>query len=83
MKTVEADQFAAKVKEYLQDSRTEAILVTEAGKPCAIVHGLDYDDEQLELINSRDFWSMIAERRQRPTISWEEVNRRLESLDEK
>jgi hypothetical protein len=82
MKTVDADQFAANVKGYLQDSRTETILVTEAGRPCALVHGLDYDDEQLELINSREFWSMIEERRKRPTISWDEAKRRLEILDE-
>lgn len=82
MKTVEADQFAANVKGYLRDSQAETILVTEAGKPCALVHGLDYDEEQLELVNSREFWSMIEERRKRPTIPWEEAKKRLESLDQ-
>lgn len=81
MKTVEADQFAANVKGYLRDSRA-TIVVTDAGKPCALVHGLDYDDEQLALVNSREFWSMIEERRKRPTIPWEEAKKRLESLEE-
>ncbi len=81
MKTVEAGQFAANVDQYLRDSLSEAIVVTKSGKPCAVVHGLDYDDEQLELINSPEFWSMIRERRKGPTIPWEVAKRQLESLD--
>jgi hypothetical protein len=82
MKTVEADQFAANVRAYLRDSQTETIVVTQSGKPCALLHGVDYDEEQLQLINSQEFWSMIEERRKRPTIPWEEAKRRLESLDQ-
>jgi hypothetical protein len=82
MKTVEAGQFAANVDRYLQDSQSEAIIVTRAGRPCAVVHGLDYDDEQMELVNSPEFWSMIRERRRGPTIPWEVAKKRLESLDQ-
>jgi hypothetical protein len=82
MKTVEAGQFAADVNRYLQDSISEIIIVTQAGRPCAVVHGLEYDEEQMELVNSREFWSMIEERRKSPTISWKEAKRRLESLDQ-
>jgi hypothetical protein len=82
MKTVEAGQFAANVHQYLRDSLSEAIIVTEAGKPCAVVHGLDYDEEQFELINSPEFWSMIRERRKEPTIPWEVANKQLDALDQ-
>jgi len=82
MKTVDAGQFAANVNQYLQDSLSETIVVTQAGRPCAVVQGLDYDDEQMQLINSPEFWSMIKERRQSKTISWEEAKQRLESGDE-
>lgn len=82
MKSVDAQQFAANVTEYLRDSRSQAIVLTQDGKPCAIVRGLDYDDEQMQLVNSEEFWNLIEERRNRPTIPWEEVKRRLESLEE-
>ena len=80
MKTVEAGQFAANVHQYLRDSLSEAIIVTEAGKPCAVVNGLDYDEEQTELINSPEFWAMIKERRKGPTIPWEIVKKQLSEL---
>ena len=80
MKTVEAGQFAANLNQYLQDSRSETIVVTQDGKPCALVQGLDYDEEQLELVNSPEFWSMIEQRRKRPTIPWETVKARLKEL---
>jgi hypothetical protein len=82
MKTVEAGQFAANVDQYLQDSISEAIVVTRSGRPCAVLRGLDYDDEQWELANSPEFWSMIRERRKGPTVPWEVAKKRLESLDE-
>jgi hypothetical protein len=82
MKTVETEQFAANVQQYLRDSRLEAIIVTEAGKPCAIVHGLDYDQEQLDLIDSAEFWAMIQERRKGPTIPWEVAKKQLDALDQ-
>lgn len=82
MKTVEVGQFIANVSQFLRDSLSETIVVTDAGKPCAVVHGLDYDDEQMQLMNSREFWSMIQQRRERPTSSWEVAKQRLESLDQ-
>jgi hypothetical protein len=82
MKTVEAGQFAANLNQYLRDSMNETIVVTQSGKPCAVVHGLDYDEEQLDLVNSPEFWSMIEERRKRPTIPWETVKAQLKKLDQ-
>jgi hypothetical protein len=81
MKSVDAGQFAANVHQYLKDSLSEAIVVTEAGKPCAVVHGLDYDEEQLQLVNSPEFWEMIKERRKSPTIPWDVAKNRLKSVD--
>ena len=80
MKTVDAGQFAANVLQYLRDSQSEAIIVTESGKPCAVVHGLDYDAEQTELINSPEFWAMINEHRNGPTIPWEAAKKQLLEL---
>jgi hypothetical protein len=82
MKTVDVGQFAANMNEYLHQSLTESIVVTQAGKPCAVVHGLDYDDEQLQLIDSPEFWSMIEQRRREPTIPWEIAKQKLDALDQ-
>lgn len=81
MKSVDARQFAANVNQYLPDSLTEPIVVTQAGRPCAVIQGVNYDEEQMQLVNSREFWSMIRERRKGPTIPWEVAKRKLESLD--
>jgi hypothetical protein len=77
MKTVEAGQFAENFDQFLQDSRSETIVVTRAGKPCALVRGLNYDEEDLELISSKEFWSMIREARQSPTIPLDAAEKRL------
>ena len=81
MKTVEAAEFAANVNQHLQAALSEDIVIMQAGKPCAVVHGLDYDDEQMELVNSPEFWAMIEQRRRQPTIPWEVAKKQLESLD--
>jgi hypothetical protein len=82
MKSVEAGQFAENVDQYLQQSLTERIVVTQAGRPCAIVLGLNYDDEQMQLVDSPEFWSMIEQRRREPTIPWETAKQQLDALDE-
>jgi hypothetical protein len=82
MKTVEAGQFAANVNQYLRDSLSETIIVTQAGRPCAVLQGLDYDDEQMQLVNSPEFWEMIRQRRTGPTIPWDIAKKRLESLED-
>jgi len=82
MKSVDAGQFAANVNQYLQDSLGELIVVTKAGKPWAVIQGLNYDDEQLELVNSAEFWSMIRQRRNEKTIPWDVAKAKLDSVDE-
>jgi antitoxin (DNA-binding transcriptional repressor) of toxin-antitoxin stability system len=77
MKSVDAGQFAANVNQYLLDSRSEVIVVTQAGKPCAVIQGLDYDEEQLQLANSQDFWNLIQQRRKSSTIPWDVAKQRL------
>lgn len=82
MKSVEAGQFAENVDQYLQQSLTERIVVTQEGKPCAVVLGLNYDDEQLQLVDSAEFWEMIRERREGPTTPWEAAKQQLDALEE-
>jgi hypothetical protein len=78
---MEVGQFAENLHQVLQDSLSETIVITQSGKPCALVHGLDYDEEDLQLIKSKQFWSMIRETRKRPTVPLEVAEKRLRDLD--
>jgi hypothetical protein len=40
MKTVDSKQFAANIDHHLDGVLSEAIVLTQAGSPCAIVRGL-------------------------------------------
>jgi prevent-host-death family protein len=83
MKTIDIGQFSANPQQYVNDSQQEAIVVTRHGKPCAVLHGVEDDDlESSELAHSREFWSMIEQRRREPTIPWEDAERELDSLDQ-
>jgi hypothetical protein len=82
MKTVEAKDFAADVNRHLDQCQRDRIAITQSGKPCAVVHGVEYDCEPLELMNSPEFRAMIEERRRGPTIPWELAKKQLESKDQ-
>ena len=65
-------------RKLVQAARQERILVTQNGKPVALVVGLENkDEEDWHLEMSYDFWQMIEERRKRPTILFEEVEATL------
>lgn len=58
----------------------QGLVVTRDGQPLALVvdvKGLDI--EQIEFGKSSEFWQLIAERRSQPTISRQELERRLDN----
>jgi prevent-host-death family protein len=64
MKTVPAKKLKTNLDDVLKSSQKERIVISRAGKPCAVLVGIeDYDEEDLQLASSRDFWLMIRERR--------------------
>ena len=77
MKTVDAALFQANLPQYLDEVQTETIVVTQNGKPFAVVHGITDDVESAELAHSPEFWNMIQARRKEPGIPWEEAKRQL------
>jgi hypothetical protein len=79
---VEAEKFAEDINQYLLDSRSDTIVIMQAGKPCAVLRGIDYDEEDMQLVCSQEFWSMIRASRQSPTIPWDTAIQRLSELDE-
>ena len=75
-KTVE--QFEKDPSGVLAAAKNEGVLVTQDGKPMAVVVGLnELDEEDMEYVNSPEFWKMIEESRRSPAIPWEEAKKEL------
>ncbi len=78
MKTVTARDEQKKVKECVDWSQEDRIVITRHGKPAAVmvaVEGKDWED--LVLQTSPSFWRLVKERREQPTISVAELRSRL------
>jgi antitoxin (DNA-binding transcriptional repressor) of toxin-antitoxin stability system len=72
MKTIDAEQTGLGTS--LDDAQQERIIITRAGRPVAVLVGVqDLDEEQLAICGSDDFWKMISERRQERTMSRTEL----------
>lgn len=82
MKTVGIEQ--ATLDSCVREAQDDRVLVTRAGRPVAIVVGLaDFDEEQIRLGLSDEFWKMISARRREPAITRAELERRLDADDPK
>ena len=82
MKTVGIEQ--ATLDSCVREAQDDRVLVTRAGRPVAIVVGLaDFDEEQIRLGLSDEFWKMISERRREPAITRAELERRLDAGEPK
>ena len=82
MKTVGIEQ--ATLDSCVREAQDDRVLVTRGGRPVAIVVGLaDFDEEQIRLGLSDDFWKMISERRREPAITRAELERRLDAGEPK
>lgn len=78
MKETTLEQFSKEPKAFVQAAQGEQVLVTQDGKPLALVVGLaNKDEEDWRLETSPDFWRMIQERRTRPTVPLDEVEATL------
>ncbi|MGE0131100.1 MAG: hypothetical protein AB7U82_23730 [Blastocatellales bacterium] len=62
----------------VRDAQRERVVITQEGKPVALIVGVEgLDEEQLELGISDKFWKLIAERRNQSTISRAELEREI------
>jgi prevent-host-death family protein len=78
MKKTTLESFTSDPGHFLEEARSERILVTKNGRPMAVVMGVDeMDEEDIGYATSPEFWRMIEERRRQPTIPLEEVERLL------
>ncbi|MFM9961715.1 MAG: type II toxin-antitoxin system prevent-host-death family antitoxin [Planctomycetaceae bacterium] len=77
MKTIKIEDTGLAAK-YVSQAQRENVVLTDRGNPVVVLVGIrELDEEQIELGLSDDFWKMIVERRKQPTISHEEMKRRL------
>jgi len=77
VKTIDAAELKRDLDKYLTDLAQDAILVTRAGKPCAVLHFVAGDVEAAELAHSTEFWQMVEQRRHEQAVSWEDAKREL------
>jgi hypothetical protein len=69
MKEVSFESFSRDPAGFLHAAQAERLLVTQEGKPLVVLVGVqNKDQEDWDLENSPDFWRMIEQRRNRPTL---------------
>ena len=78
MKAVNARDLQKKIKECVDMSQQEQVVITRRGKPAALMVGEEGKDwEDVVLQTSATFWKLIEERRKEPTMSMKELRTRL------
>jgi len=82
MKQLTLEQLSKHLQDYVSSAQGEQILITDNGKPIALLLGLENSDpEQLNLQLSAPFWEMISDRRKRLTVPLSVVEEQLEDLE--
>ena len=72
----------AQLDDCLAQSQRGPVVLTRQGVPIAAIVSLDgLDEEQIELGFSSEFWKLIESRRQQPTLTQQELERRLAASD--
>jgi len=80
MKTIAVRDLQKRIRESMELSQKEGVVVTRHGRPAAVLIGVEGQDwEDLVFQTSADFWKMIERRRKQKTIPLAEVRRRLAS----
>ena len=78
MKTISVRDLQKSIKEVVDSAQSDRVVVTRRGEPAAVILGVEGKDwETVVFETSRTFWTLIEERRAEPTISLEELERKL------
>lgn len=76
MKTVDIQH--TNLDACVTDAQSDRVVVTRGGSPVALVVGVEgLDAEQVQLGASDEFWKLISERRQEPTVDRAALERKL------
>jgi len=78
MKTVTVRDLQKSVKECVDQAQEDRLVITRHGKPAAVLVGVEGEDwEDVVLQTDPAFWKLIRARRKQPTISLDELKKRL------
>lgn len=78
MKTVTVRDLQKKVGKCVDDAQEDRVVITRHGKPAAVLVGVEGEDwDAVVLQTDPTFWKLIRARRKQPTISLDQVKRRL------
>ncbi len=78
MKTISVRDLQKRIKEAVDSAQGDRVIVTRRGKPAAVLLGVEGKDwETVVFETSPRFWELIEERRAEPTLSAEELERKL------
>jgi prevent-host-death family protein len=78
MKTVNARDLQKRIKECVDISQEDQVVITRRGKPAAVMVGVEGKDwEDVVIQTSSTFWKFIEQRRKEPTLSMKELRTRL------
>lgn len=78
MKTISVRDLQKGIKEALDSAQGDRVVITRRGEPAAVIVGVEGKDwETVVFETSPEFWKLIEERRAEPTISVEELDRKL------
>jgi antitoxin (DNA-binding transcriptional repressor) of toxin-antitoxin stability system len=79
MKTVAME--AATLDLCVAEAQHDRVILTRAGHPIALVVAISgMDEEQIRLASNPEFWKLMEQRRHEPTISRDELERRIEHV---
>ncbi len=78
MKTVNARDLQKRIKECVDMSQQDKVVITRHGKPAAVLVGVEGKDwADVALQTSSTFWKLVEGRRKEPTVSMKELRNRL------
>ena len=78
MKTIGVRELQKRIRECVDASQAEDVVITRNGKPASIVIGVEgFDWEDIVLQSDPTFWSTIRDRRKEKSISVDEMRRRV------
>ncbi len=78
MKTIPVRDLQKKIKDCVDQAQRDRVVITRHGKPAAVLVGVEGEEwEDVVLQTDPAFWKLIRARRKQPTLSLDELKKRL------
>ena len=78
MKTIPVRDLQKKIKACVDQAQRDWVVITRHGRPAAVLVGVEGEDwEDVVLQTDPAFWKLIRARRKQPTLSLDELKKRL------